>query len=175
MTPCLGSDPRSCSKDLPADRGLMASAAEISRQLRSKANPANLKGMARFGITVEKRFGVSVPEMRRIAKDAGKDHQLANKLWKTGFAEARIVASLIAVPEEMSAKDLDGWVSGFDSWDVCDQVCMHLFEKIPIARQKICEWSNREEEFVKRAAFAWMACLARHDKQAPDENFIRFL
>jgi 3-methyladenine DNA glycosylase AlkD len=153
----------------------MASTAEILRQLKSKASPANLEGMARFGITVEKRLGVSVPDMRRIAEDTGRDHKLAAKLWKTGIAEAKIVASMIAVPEEMGAKDMDTWVLGFDSWDVCDQVCMNLFEKTPFARQKISEWSTREEEFVKRAAFALIACLAWHDKQAPDEDFIQFL
>ena len=163
------------SKDPPAHRGPMTSTAEILRQLQSKANPANLEGMAKFGMTVEKRLGVSMPDMRRIAKDAGQDHKLAAKLWKTVIAEAKIVASMIAVPEEMSAKDMDTWVLGFDSWDVCDQVCMNLFEKSPFAQQKISEWSQREEEFVKRAAFALIACLAWHDKQAPDQDFIGFL
>jgi len=153
----------------------MASTTEIVRQLRSKASPANLQGMGRFGIMLERRLGVSVPDMRRIAKDVGKDHELAAKLWKTGIAEAKIVASMIAVPEEMNAKDMDTWVLGLDSWDVCDQVCMNLFEKTLFARRKISEWSKREEEFVKRAAFALIACLAWHDKQAPDEDFIRFL
>jgi 3-methyladenine DNA glycosylase AlkD len=153
----------------------MTSTAEILRQLKSKASPANVEGMARFGMTAEKRLGVSVADMRRIAKDTGKDHKLATRLWKTGIAEAKIMASMIAVPEEMSAKDMDTWVLGFDSWDVCDQVCMNLFEKTPFARQKISEWSQREEEFVKRAAFALIACLAWHDKQAPDRDFIGFL
>ena len=60
----------------------MASITDILDQLKAKANPDNLEGMARFGMAVEKRFGVSVPEMRRIAKNTGKDHQLANQLWK---------------------------------------------------------------------------------------------
>jgi len=153
----------------------MVSTTEILRELGSMASPANLEGLTRFGITVEKRLGVSVPHMRRIAKEIGKDHKLAGKLWKTGIAEAKIVASMIAVPEEMNAKDMDTWVLGFDSWDVCDQVCMNLFEKTPFAKQKISEWSRREEEFVRRAAFALIACLAWHDKQAPDEDFIQFL
>jgi 3-methyladenine DNA glycosylase AlkD len=153
----------------------MASTATIIKELKSKASTANLEGMARFGITLEKRLGVSVPDMRRIAKEIGNNHTLASRLWKTGIAEAKIMASMIAVPEEMSAKDMDTWVSGFNSWDVCDQVCMNLFEKTPFAQQKISEWADREEEFVKRAAFALIACLAWHDKQAPDSDFIQFL
>lgn len=153
----------------------MTTAAEILRQLQCKASPANLEGMARFGIKVEKRYGVSVPEMRRIAKETGKNHALAGELWKTGIEEAKIVASMIAVPQEMSAEEMDAWVLDFDSWDVCDQVCMNLFDKTAFARQKISAWSVREEEFVKRAAFALIACLAWHDKEAPDQDFLDFL
>ena len=153
----------------------MASITDILDQLKAKANPDNLEGMARFGMAVEKRLGVSVPEMRRIAKETGQDHKLAVKLWKTGLAEARIVASMIAVPEELTEKDMEAWVKDINSWDVCDQVCMNLFEKTPLARQKIIEWSDREEEFVKRAAFALIAGLAWHDKQATDKEFIEFL
>jgi 3-methyladenine DNA glycosylase AlkD len=153
----------------------MASTADILDQLKAKANPDNLEGMAKFGMAADKRLGVSVPEMRRIAKETGKDHKLAVTLWKTGIADARIVASMIAVPEKLTEKDMDAWVKDINSWDVCDQVCMNLFEKTPLARQKIIEWSEREEEFVKRAAFALIACLAWHDKQATDQEFIEFL
>jgi len=152
-----------------------ASAAEVLEQIKAKANPANLEGVARFGMAIERRLGVSVPEMRRIAKATGRNHALALELWKTGFAEARIVASMVAVPAALAEKDMDTWVKDLNSWDVCDQVCMNLFEKTPFARQKIMEWSEREEEFVKRAAFALIACLAWHDKQAADQEFIAWL
>lgn len=150
----------------------MASVTDILGQLNARARPGNLEGMARYGMAIDKRLGVSVPEMRRIAKETGKDHELAIKLWKTEIAEARIVASMIAVPEELTETVMDDWVKDFNSWDVCDQVCMNLFEKTPFARQKIIEWSEREEEFVRRAALALIACLAWHDKQAPDPEFI---
>lgn len=153
----------------------MASSADIVNQLKAKAQPKNLDGMAKFGMAVDKRLGVSVPEMRRIAKQTGKDHPLALKLWSTGFAEARIVASMIAEPDKLTAKVMDAWVKDFNSWDVCDQVCMNLFEKTPLARKKIVEWSERKEEFVKRTAFALIACLAWHDKNATDQEFVQFL
>ncbi|HLE27647.1 MAG TPA: DNA alkylation repair protein [Anaerolineales bacterium] len=153
----------------------MASTTEVLDRLKAKASPAQLEGMARFGMAVEKRLGVSVPDMRLIAKETGKDHKLAARLWKTGIAEARIVASMIAVPEALTEKEMENWVKDINSWDVCDQVCMNLFEKTPFAWQKIREWSEREDEFVRRAAFALIACLAWHDKQAADEDFLRLL
>jgi 3-methyladenine DNA glycosylase AlkD len=142
-------------------------------RLKEKANPDNLEGMARFGITIDHRLGVSVPDMRKLAKEFAQDHRLALDLWKTGIDEARILASMIDDPEQVTLKQGERWVKDFNSWDVCDQVCMNLFEKTPWAWQKIIEWAGREEEFVKRAAFSLMACLAWHDKKAPDENFIR--
>ena len=153
----------------------MHSTAGILQKLKTHGSRENIEGMARFGITTERRLGVSVPEMRRIARECGKDHPLSIRLWNSGVPEARIVASMIADPAEMTAAEMDRWVSGFDSWDVCDQVCMNLFERTPFAGKKIRQWSRREEEFVRRAAYALIACLAWHDKDAPDVVFTGFL
>ncbi|MFN8625966.1 MAG: DNA alkylation repair protein [Candidatus Binatia bacterium] len=153
----------------------MKSAANILTQLHARADPANLAGMARFGIAIENRLGVAVPEMRRIAKAVGNDHRLALALWKTGIAEARIVASMIAVPAQLTETSMEAWVKDFNSWDVCDQVCMNVFDKTPLAGRKIVEWAARKDEFVKRAAFALLAALASHDKAAADGTFVRLL
>jgi 3-methyladenine DNA glycosylase AlkD len=151
----------------------MASADEIVKKLKALARPDQLEGMAHFAIAGEGRLGVSVPEMRKLAKEIGKDHKLALDLWKTGIPEAKILAGMIGEPEKLTEKQMEDWVKDFDSWDVCDQVCMNLFEKSPLALKKIHDWSKREEEFVKRTAYALIACLAWHDKKAEDEVFIR--
>lgn len=151
----------------------MASVQQVMKKLKAKAKPENVDGMAKFGMTADKRLGVSVPDMRKIAKEIGKDHKLSLELWKTGIPEARIVAGMIGDPERLTEKQMESWVKGFDSWDVCDQVCMNLFEKSPMVMKKIHDWSEREEEFVKRTAYALIACLAWHDKEAKDEKFIK--
>ena len=150
----------------------MATVKEILDLLNSKAKPDQLEGMAKYGMAVEQRLGVSVPDMRKIAKELGKDHQLALELWNTGIAEAKIVASMIGDPNEMTDSQMEDWVKDINSWDVCDQVCMNLFEKSPLAWRKIIDWSEREEEFVKRTAFSLMACLAWHDKKVKDDQLI---
>lgn len=149
----------------------MAEAEEVIVALRMRAVPESLAGMKRFGIPEEGRLGVSVPVIRTLAKELGKNHALALELWDSGIAEARMLASMVAVPVELSEAEMDRWVNDFDAWDVCDQVCMNLFDKSPLAWKKIAEWSTREEEFVRRAALALIACLAWHDKQARDEVF----
>ena len=130
--------------------------------------------MARFGINTGKTYGVRMPELRSIAKNIGKDHELAEKLWNAGYGETKILASLIEDPKMVTESQMEKWVNEFDSWDVCDQCCINLFRKIPFARQKVFKWSLRDEEFVKRAAFALIAVLAVHDKKADDEKFEEF-
>jgi len=148
---------------------------EIMARLRELANPRAVAGMAKYGINPENTLGVSIPNLRRIAKETGKDHGLALELWKSGVHEARILASMVDDPKQVTEAQAEEWVAGFDSWDVCDQVCMNLLEKLPFAYEKAAEWAGREEEFVRRAGFALVACLAWHDKSAPDEKFIAFL
>jgi len=148
---------------------------DIIEKLKSLSDPEAVKGMARFGINPENTYGVSILNLRKMAKEAGKDHALARQLWTSGIHEARILASMIDAPKVVTEEQMEAWVKDFDSWDVCDQVCMNLFEKVPLAWKKITDWSEQEEEFVKRTAFALMACLAWHDKEAVDEKFIELL
>jgi 3-methyladenine DNA glycosylase AlkD len=152
----------------------MATLEDVLEELRSKAKSDQLDGMARYGITGEHRMGVSVPDMRAIAKVIGQDHQLALALWDTGIPEAMIVAGMVADPDQLTEGQMEDWVVEINSWDICDQVCMNLFEKSPLVEKKIHDWSQREEEFVKRAAYALIACLAWHDKQASNETFTNY-
>ena len=145
---------------------------EVLKDLKSRVKPENVEGMARFGITEGKRLGISMPELRKMGKTIGKNHALALKLWATGIPDAMILAALTDDPAEVTEEQAEDWIRDIGSWDVCDQVCMNLFEKTPLAWMKILDWSEREEEFVKRTAFALIACLAWHNKEAEDERFI---
>ncbi len=148
---------------------------DILQQLKSLSNPEAVAGMARFGINPNNTYGVSIPALRKIARETGKDHALAQKLWQSSIHEARILAGIIDEPEKVTEKQMEAWAMDFDSWDVCDQVCSNLFDKTDFAYQKAHEWSGRKEEFIKRAGFVLMAALAVHDKSAGDEKFLKFL
>ena len=147
----------------------------ILKEFEQLGNPANVEGMRRFGIGAPKVYGVAVPELRRIARSIGKDHRLAQQLWNSGAHEARIVASLIDDPRQVSDRQMERWAKKFDNWAVCDACCCNLFDKTDFAYKKAVEWTGRSEEFVKRAGFTLMAALAVHDKKAPDSAFLLFL
>jgi 3-methyladenine DNA glycosylase AlkD len=150
---------------------------EILRKLKSLSNPRNVEGMGRFGINTNNTYGVAIPDLRKIAKEIGKDHLLAQHLWDSQIHEARILAGMVDEPEMVTEEQTERWVKDFDSWDVCDQVCSNLFDKTRFAHQKAVEWSSgsRKEEFVKRAGFVLMACLAVHEKKSGDSEFLKFM
>ncbi|MBU0761965.1 MAG: DNA alkylation repair protein [Candidatus Altiarchaeota archaeon] len=148
---------------------------EIISELKKHSNPENVAGMARFGINPENTLGVSVPVLRGLAKKIGKDHRLALKLWKSNIHEARILASMVDDVGKVDAKQVDRWISDFDSWDVCDQVMMNLFWMLPDAPELAVKYARTDGEFTKRAGFALMAVFAWKNKGADDKLFDPFL
>lgn len=143
--------------------------------LRRKGSKRNVAGMARYGIVAKKAYGVSVGDTRALAKQIGRDHALAAKLWKSGVHEGRMLAVFVEDPQLVTPRQMDAWASGFENWADCDAACFHLFDKTPHAWNKIERWSTRKDEFVKRAAFALLASVALHDKKAPDTPFLKAL
>jgi 3-methyladenine DNA glycosylase AlkD len=156
---------------------------QLLARLREVADPANVAGMARYGISPEGTLWVSIPVLRGIARElkplAKADpvalHALAAGLWASGVHEARILASLVDVPALVTGEQADAWVADVDSWDVCDGLCNNLLDKTPFAYEKADEWAAAEAEFVKRAGFVLMCTRALHDKAAGDEPFLHFL
>ncbi|MEM4259774.1 MAG: DNA alkylation repair protein [Candidatus Woesearchaeota archaeon] len=144
---------------------------------KKKSNPKDKEGMARFGINSKYALGVRIPVLRAIAKRHIKDPDrqvLALQLWKTNIHEARILASMVADPKKITEKLMDEWVIEFNSWDLCDQCCMNLFDKTEFAEKKIFEWVKDEKEFIRRAGFALIACVAWHRKDWSDQKFDMF-
>jgi 3-methyladenine DNA glycosylase AlkD len=149
-------------------------APELIASLRAQANPVNVAGMARFGIKGGNLLGVSMVQIRKLAKGV-RDHETALALWASGIHEARILATIVEDPARVTRRQMDQWARGFDSWDVCDQACMNLFWRRPEAWDMAAKWARAKHEFVRRAGFALMACLAWKAKDAPDERFEAFL
>lgn len=147
----------------------------VLKKLNSLSDAKAVEGMAKYGITPDKTYGVSIPDLTRIAKEIGVDHGFAQRLWKMGIRETRILASMVDDPKMVTEEQMEKWVKDFDYWEICDQCCMKLFRKTRFAYRKCVEWSSDEREFVKRAGFVLMVCLAVSDKEADDKQFERFL
>jgi 3-methyladenine DNA glycosylase AlkD len=147
---------------------------EVIEKLKKKSNQKDKEGMARFGIETDKALGIRVWELRKMAKEIGKNHKLALDLWNTDIHEVRMLATMIDDPKEVTEKQMDKWVSDFNSWDICDQACGNLFDKTSHLHKKIIEWAKDEREFVRRAGFVLIATSAVHRKEWNDKDFERY-
>ena len=148
---------------------------EILDRLRAGRDADAVAGMARYGIVGAEVFGVKVPVLRAMAKEAGRDHALALRLWTYPSRETRILATMIDRPQWVDEAQMEAWAADFDSWEVCDQACGNLFAHTPLAYDKALAWSARPEAFVKRAGFVLMAVLAHRDQKTSDEALLAFL
>jgi 3-methyladenine DNA glycosylase AlkD len=127
-------------------------------------------GYARYGIVAPRAYGVPMAEVQAIARSIAPDHALAAKLWASGWYEARLLAAFVDVAEEVTPAQMDRWIEGFDNWAVCDTVCFKLFDRTPHAFGKVKAWARRKPEFERRAAFALLASLAGHAREADAEE-----
>jgi 3-methyladenine DNA glycosylase AlkD len=143
--------------------------------LRALGSEKNRAGMARFGINTARAFGISLATLAPLARKYRRQHDLALALWDSGHHEARLLAALIDDPKLVTSRQMDAWAADFDSWDLCDQACMKLFDKTPFVVAKITKWAADKREFVRRAGFALMAGHAVHGKGVPDSDYLPFL
>ena len=147
----------------------------ILERLKSMSDPDGIARMARYAINSEHIYGIPIPALRKIARELGRDHVLAQELWSSGIHDARNVACLIDDPSLVTEAQMEAWALDFDSWAIVDNCCGNLLDRTPFAHAKAVEWSYRPQEYVKRAGFALMATLSVHGKTAPDDALLKFL
>ncbi|MEO7456044.1 MAG: DNA alkylation repair protein [Gemmatimonadaceae bacterium] len=147
----------------------------VMASLERAATKATRDGMLRYGIPNDHAIGVTMGSLKVIAKKLGRDHALADALWKTKVYEARLLATLVDEPERVTAAQMDRWCRDFDNWGICDTACFALFDRTAHAWKKVEQWSSKKGEFQKRASFALLWSLSVHDKSSGDAPFLRGL
>ncbi|HNX89423.1 MAG TPA: DNA alkylation repair protein [Paludibacteraceae bacterium] len=146
---------------------------EIIAELHKLASEDHYNKLSRFGIPADKAIGVKIPDLRRLAKKIGKNQKTGFSLWKTDIHEARLLASMIMDGRLLTEYEFDGLVNDFDSWDICDCTCSML-QKSLFARNKIDEYADNQNEYVKRTAFVLICYFAVIDKSKSDDFFNPF-
>ncbi|AWV99329.1 DNA alkylation repair protein [Arcticibacterium luteifluviistationis] len=149
---------------------------EVIEELHALANPEKVQfKKEKFGIITSDALGVYHADLKILAKKIGADNELALKLFDSGIFEGRLLCSKIFKPKDITEALMETWLVTFENWEICDSFSMGLFSKSPFAVKKIREWSTREREFEKRAAFATLSSYCMADKKSENELFLSFL
>ncbi|MEZ5975924.1 MAG: DNA alkylation repair protein [Planctomycetota bacterium] len=145
--------------------------ADALRWLEAKGTKKQIQELDKYGIEAAKPFGVTVGDLKKYAKQIGTDHKLALELWKSGRYEARMLATMVDDPEQVTVAQMNTWAADFDNWAIVDTACFHLFDRTAHAWKKVPQWAKAKPEFTKRTAFALLWSLSVHDKDASDGAF----
>lgn len=148
---------------------------EVLNELKSMADPKFAGQLAMAGINNNKALGITMPQIRELAKKAGKNHEIAGQLWKSGIHEGKLLSIFVEEPQKVTEQQLDDWVKDIDSWDICDQCMAALTIKTPYAYDKAFEWVKSEEEFIRRSGIVTLVAITVHDKKQSDEVIAGFL
>jgi len=149
---------------------------DILKKLNELSNPEKVIFKEnKFGIISNNSLGIYHKDLKLLAKEIGQNNELALELFDTGIYEARILCSKIYNPNDITEEQMQMWVNTFENWEICDSFCMGFFAQSKYALQKTEEWSQRNEEFIKRASFTIMASYGFANKKATNEVFERFL
>lgn len=148
---------------------------QVVKKLEALSNPEKIElKEKKFGITANNSLGIYHKDLKVIAKEIGQDNKLALALYATGIYEARLLCSKIYDPELITEQQMDAWALDFENWEICDSFCMNFFTNSKHALAKAAEWSEADDEFVKRAGFVIMAAYGFANKKANNDVFENF-
>lgn len=138
--------------------------------LEDAGSEQNRKVYRRHGIGGA-QFGVSYAALAKLAKKIKTDHELAQQLWKTGNHDARVLATMIADPEQATEAQLEAWREDLDQYVICDAFVRYFVSRTPVARKKAEAWSRSDEEWSGRAGWLLLASVAMSEDREGDAYF----
>lgn len=132
---------------------------EIKTQLRLSMNGAVSQSMREKGLVYKLNFGVELPRIKTIAAAYGKDHALAQALWKEDIRECKILAGMLQPVESFLPEIADIWVENIQNIEIAELTCMNLFQHLPYAPAKSFHWIATEDEYTQVCGFLTIARL----------------
>ncbi len=135
---------------------------EAMESLQAGANEGHRKTWARHGVPPP-FFGVPYAHLYKLQKRIGRDTDLAHALWITGNHDARILATLVVEPRDLSREELDAWLHPATYCGLNDAVARVAAES-EHATALADAWRRDRDEWTAAAAWAVVAALAAKEK-----------
>lgn len=121
---------------------------EIKRSFRPLMNGVASQSMRQKGVDYKINWGVSLPDLQKMAQQYGKNLELAVALWQENIRECKILATLIMPPGEMDETLAEKWMGEINSQDLAEMASFNLFQHLRHAAELSYGWtkSNRVVE-----------------------------
>jgi 3-methyladenine DNA glycosylase AlkD len=146
---------------------------EALKQLEALGTEQYRKTYARHGVG-PRMFGVSTAHLGKLKKSIKVDQALAEGLWESGYHDARVLATMVADPEQTSAKLLNAWVRDVDN-DPLAGYLAGLAARTGHAAKTAAAWTKAKAELKGAAGWSLLAALAQDDAGLDDDFFRPYL
>ncbi|WP_346855249.1 hypothetical protein [uncultured Draconibacterium sp.] len=147
---------------------------QILKVIKLRKNGEVSDAMKQQGILYKLNWGVSILDLREIAKSYEPDHLLALKLWNKQWRETMILATLLDDVKELTEEQMDFWAKSFENSEIAEQASTNLWVKSKFAFVKALEWCRGKKHLVRFSGVHLMGRLAITEKLAIDEMFEPF-
>jgi 3-methyladenine DNA glycosylase AlkD len=146
---------------------------ETLAELESLGSEQTRKTYKRHGVNGD-MFGVSYASLGKLKKKIKVDHDLAVQLWATGNHDARILATMIADPNQVNDKMLEAWAKDLDVYSLTDAFTK-LVSATALARKKMEKWTKSRQEWIGASGWQLVSFLAMNDRELTDDYFESYL
>lgn len=126
---------------------------QIKGRFRLMMNGMASQSMREKGLGYSINWGVSLPTLKTLAEEYGKDYELAIELWKENIRECKILATLIMPPADMQPDLACLWVSQVPNQEIAAMVSFNLFQYIEGAKDLAFKWLASESELEQMCGY----------------------
>ncbi|MBE2267777.1 MAG: DNA alkylation repair protein [Anaerolinea sp.] len=146
---------------------------DVMQALEANGTEQNRKIYKRHGVE-EALFGVSTANVKVLQKKIKKDHALAVQLWESGNYDARVLASMIIDPAQITEAQIDRWIGEVKGYPTTDYLA-GIVAKTPFALKKMAAWTQSDDEWIGYAGWGLLSRIAYDDTALPDSFFEPYL
>ena len=144
---------------------------EIKQSFRQLMDGMTAQSMRDKGVEYKLNWGASIPMLRDMAAEIGKDYELAIELWKADVRECKILATMVMPADRMLPEVVDIWMEQTASQEIAEQAAFNLYQYLPYAPAKAYQWIAFDKELYQLCGFNILTRLFMN-KQEPNERGI---
>lgn len=148
---------------------------EIKRSFRLLMNGPVSQSMREKGMDYKVNWGVSLPNLQEMAREYGKDRDLAIALWKEDIRECKILATLIMPASEMTRELVDVWMEQLHSQEMAEMLSFHLLRHLDFAPALAYEWMASDKELYQLTAYHLLSRLFLSGQEPNERGINEFL
>ena len=162
---------REARRDMEFKGDVNQTVKEIKQSFRQMMDGAVAKSMRDKGVDYKLNWGATLPRLREMADEIGKNYDLAIALWKENVRECKILATMIMPADVMLPEVTDIWMEQITTQELAEQAAFNLFQYLPFAPEKAYKWMASDKELYQLCGFHVLSRIFM-DKREPNERGI---